>query len=87
VTTSMITPPLSIWARPFLVVQVDVATVTSVLPLIYAAGFANGAAAAVCLGGLQLSHGACRTQPHRSGTSYTMTIVAVRTWDSSCTFV
>jgi hypothetical protein len=24
VTTSMMTPPLSIWARPFLVVQVDV---------------------------------------------------------------
>src|SRR4051795_1105969 len=27
VTTSMITPPLSIWARPFLVAQVDVSTV------------------------------------------------------------
>src|SRR3954453_2532490 len=27
VTTSMMTPPLSIWARPFLVAQVDVSTV------------------------------------------------------------
>jgi hypothetical protein len=27
VTTSMMTPPLSIWARPFLVVQVEVSTV------------------------------------------------------------
>ena len=29
VTTSMMTPPLSIWARPFLVAQVDVSTVMS----------------------------------------------------------
>ena len=27
VTTSMMTPPLSIWARPFLVAQVEVSTV------------------------------------------------------------
>ena len=30
VTTSMMTPPLSIWARPFLVVQVEVSTLTLV---------------------------------------------------------
>jgi hypothetical protein len=29
VTTSMMTPPLSIWARPFFVDQVDVSTVMS----------------------------------------------------------
>ena len=28
VTTSMMTPPFSIWARPFLVAQVDVSTLT-----------------------------------------------------------
>ena len=30
VTTSMMTPPLSIWARPFLVAQVEVSTVMCV---------------------------------------------------------
>src|SRR3954468_6022836 len=32
VTTSMITPPLSIWARPFLVAQVEVSTVIQASP-------------------------------------------------------
>src|SRR4051794_11585177 len=49
VTTSMITPPLSIWARPFLVAQVDVSTVTmGVLAAGLAGGLRHGGAPAWC---------------------------------------
>ena len=42
VTTSMMTPPLSIWARPVLVAQVDVSTVMRAsIPLVGRARFAG----------------------------------------------
>ena len=76
VTTSMMTPPLSIWARPFLVAQVDVSTVMLVWFPGVSAGFRERPAAGSCPHGsrrrprallLDYSEGVCGSRPRVRG--------------------